>query len=361
MEGTLSAQEKKHLENAFLYPWKLHMISIGKLYASHPSHPEWQDLGLCGAWTICSDEQNKRVYLRLYDHVTRTRYFSHELYEQFEYLAPKNYFHTFESNDCIYGISFADECEAKLFHGAVLDIIRKKEYHLVPNKWTQTMRRISQFGKGKNQKPKDEVAEEISISQPRNFEHVRKDNLVSEVPKEWIYENPEWANYFKQTLNLSDNDMTDTRILFSLNAALSQFLASRESPNPVRGVSVGVNSSDNIGDPAKDNISIRNGEENVDYADPIGGDSYKIGDNISEPESKDLEIDINSSPNGDNIEKDLEIDESDDTLDDGNHIQQIPVPLPGPGTLTNAEREECNNLLAKYLARRRIAIDGDSG
>lgn len=42
-----------------------------------------------------------------------------ELYERFEYQAAAPFFHTFEGNDAVIGLSFADESDAAAFHSAV--------------------------------------------------------------------------------------------------------------------------------------------------------------------------------------------------------------------------------------------------
>jgi Wiskott-Aldrich syndrome protein len=42
-----------------------------------------------------------------------------ELYERFEYQSATPFFHTFEGNDAIIGLSFADESDAVAFHSAV--------------------------------------------------------------------------------------------------------------------------------------------------------------------------------------------------------------------------------------------------
>jgi hypothetical protein len=48
------------------------------------------------------------------------------LYENFEYLKPTNFFHTFEIHDTVAGFSFADEVEASQFYTKVFQFSNKR-------------------------------------------------------------------------------------------------------------------------------------------------------------------------------------------------------------------------------------------
>jgi hypothetical protein len=43
-----------------------------------------------------------------------------EIYQGFQYAAPASFFHIFETDDYVAGLSFADEVEAKDFFGKIL-------------------------------------------------------------------------------------------------------------------------------------------------------------------------------------------------------------------------------------------------
>jgi hypothetical protein len=47
--------------------------------------------------------------------------FSQELYQNFEYAKPRGFFHTFEMDDCVAGLSFADESDANDFYLKVIE------------------------------------------------------------------------------------------------------------------------------------------------------------------------------------------------------------------------------------------------
>lgn len=51
---------------------------------------------------------------------TRSVKFTQELYNNFEYVKPRPFFHTFETEECVAGFSFADEGEADDFFSKVL-------------------------------------------------------------------------------------------------------------------------------------------------------------------------------------------------------------------------------------------------
>lgn len=46
-----------------------------------------------------------------------------EIYENFGYEAPRDFFHSFEMDDCVAGLSFADAADAKAFYQAVVSIL----------------------------------------------------------------------------------------------------------------------------------------------------------------------------------------------------------------------------------------------
>eukprot|EP01088_Endostelium_zonatum_P019702 TRINITY_DN6943_c1_g1_i1.p1 TRINITY_DN6943_c1_g1~~TRINITY_DN6943_c1_g1_i1.p1 ORF type:complete len:360 (-),score=173.31 TRINITY_DN6943_c1_g1_i1:223-1302(-) len=53
-----------------------------------------------------------------------TPIFEQELYQNFEYSAPRPFFHTFESDDSVIGLSFADESEAEDFYSQVSSYVK---------------------------------------------------------------------------------------------------------------------------------------------------------------------------------------------------------------------------------------------
>eukprot|EP01119_Soliformovum_irregulare_P007786 TRINITY_DN2026_c0_g1_i1.p1 TRINITY_DN2026_c0_g1~~TRINITY_DN2026_c0_g1_i1.p1 ORF type:complete len:447 (-),score=124.03 TRINITY_DN2026_c0_g1_i1:24-1247(-) len=73
-----------------------------------------------GAIVVCMDRSYDSYYLRLVDMNTLGVSFEQEFYSNFLYFSPKPYFHAFETNDTIAGLSFADQREAQQFFSSVI-------------------------------------------------------------------------------------------------------------------------------------------------------------------------------------------------------------------------------------------------
>ncbi|XP_052065955.1 actin nucleation-promoting factor WASL-like isoform X3 [Mytilus californianus] len=99
---------------------------VCQLYtADPPSRQRWSKR-FCGVVCFVKDNPKRSYYIRLYDIKLGGSYdrkdaviWEQEIYNQFKYKAPREYFHTFEADDVQAGLNFASEDEAIKFKNAV--------------------------------------------------------------------------------------------------------------------------------------------------------------------------------------------------------------------------------------------------
>nr|XP_039251562.1 neural Wiskott-Aldrich syndrome protein-like isoform X3 [Styela clava] len=92
--------------------------------AQHNSR--WNKVGT-GVCCFIKDNPRRSYYIRVYNIATDQMIFEQELYNQFKYATPRQYFHTFDTNDCRAGLNFADESEADHFRRTVEEKIKAKQ------------------------------------------------------------------------------------------------------------------------------------------------------------------------------------------------------------------------------------------
>ncbi|TFY56984.1 hypothetical protein EVG20_g8717, partial [Dentipellis fragilis] len=99
---------------------KILTAALVRVYYAYPSPSAWSYAGLQGALAFVADKSKNAYFLRLVD-LTGTRgvVWEHELWEGFEYNQDRPYFHSFAGDECMIGIVFADEGEAKTLHKKV--------------------------------------------------------------------------------------------------------------------------------------------------------------------------------------------------------------------------------------------------
>jgi len=111
---TLNDFELKTVENAV--GCAVHFASMVRLYSVRSG--QWQQDGM-GAITIFTDTSANSHFLKFVDLNSKSVKFSQELYNNFEYAKPKDFFHTFEADEHVVGLSFADVMEATDFYNKV--------------------------------------------------------------------------------------------------------------------------------------------------------------------------------------------------------------------------------------------------
>jgi hypothetical protein len=109
---------------------KIHAVAVAKLYIAHPDHRNrWTYTGLQGAAVLANDLVGNAYFIKLVDVSPANRgvLWDQEVYDTFSYNQDRTFFHTFELEDCLAGLSFADEKEAKQFKKKVDE--REKNAH----------------------------------------------------------------------------------------------------------------------------------------------------------------------------------------------------------------------------------------
>ncbi|KAH0211298.1 WH1-domain-containing protein, partial [Aureobasidium melanogenum] len=96
---------------------KIHAVAVAKLYIAYPNHNKWQYTGLQGAVVLANDLVGNTFWIKMVDVSPSNRgvVWDQEIYDTFQYNQDRTFFHTFELEDCLAGLSFADEKEAKQF------------------------------------------------------------------------------------------------------------------------------------------------------------------------------------------------------------------------------------------------------
>ncbi|SMR53276.1 unnamed protein product [Zymoseptoria tritici ST99CH_3D1] len=96
---------------------KIHAVAVAKLYVAHPDRSRWTYTGLQGAAVLANDLVGNTFWIKLVDVSPANRgvIWDQEIYDTFSYNQDRVFFHTFELEECLAGLSFADEKEAKQF------------------------------------------------------------------------------------------------------------------------------------------------------------------------------------------------------------------------------------------------------
>ncbi|KAF2135844.1 uncharacterized protein K452DRAFT_209315, partial [Aplosporella prunicola CBS 121167] len=108
---------------------KIHAVAVAKLYVAYPDPHRWTYTGLQGAAVLANDLVGNTFWIKLVDisPLNRGVIWDQEIYDTFSYNQDRVFFHTFELEQCLAGLSFADEKEAKQFKKKMDD--REKNAH----------------------------------------------------------------------------------------------------------------------------------------------------------------------------------------------------------------------------------------
>ena len=120
-------QSGKNKEKNF----KVYNMTVARLYFGEQDN--WQYSGHFGAAVIVSEYPKEEdetsspyaSYICLVDLTSGAIIFTQEIYDEFMYVKAKGYFHHFETNMSIAGLSFANEEEALEFYNCVVEVTHK--------------------------------------------------------------------------------------------------------------------------------------------------------------------------------------------------------------------------------------------
>ena len=115
---------------------KIHAVAVARLYVAHPNQSKWTYTGLQGAAVLSDDLVGNTFWIKLVDISVGTSRFltgclkytdfapqpsnrgviwDQEIYDTFVYNHDRTFFHSFEIEECLTGLSFVDEKEARQF------------------------------------------------------------------------------------------------------------------------------------------------------------------------------------------------------------------------------------------------------
>ncbi|KAH6646995.1 hypothetical protein BKA67DRAFT_663353 [Truncatella angustata] len=96
---------------------KIHAVAVARLYVAYPNKSKWTYTGLQGAIVLANDLVGHTYWLKLVDISPASRgvVWDQEIFDTWQYNQDRTFFHTFELEECLAGLSFVDEKEAKQF------------------------------------------------------------------------------------------------------------------------------------------------------------------------------------------------------------------------------------------------------
>ncbi|KAM3548953.1 hypothetical protein ARSEF4850_009118, partial [Beauveria asiatica] len=96
---------------------KIQAVAVAKLYIAYPDPTKWTYTGLQGAVVLANDLVGNTNWLKMVDISPTVRgvIWDQEIFESWSYNQDRTFFHTFGLEDCLAGLSFVDEKEARQF------------------------------------------------------------------------------------------------------------------------------------------------------------------------------------------------------------------------------------------------------
>jgi neural Wiskott-Aldrich syndrome protein len=96
---------------------KIQAVAVARLYVAHPNRNRWTYTGLQGAAVLSNDLVGNTFWIKLVDVSSANRgvLWDQEIYDTFQYNQDRTFFHSFELEQCLAGLSFVDEKEARQF------------------------------------------------------------------------------------------------------------------------------------------------------------------------------------------------------------------------------------------------------
>ncbi|KAK8042166.1 hypothetical protein PG993_006689 [Apiospora rasikravindrae] len=96
---------------------KIQAVAVARLYVAFPNRSKWTYTGLQGAIVLANDLVGNTYWLKLVDISPSARgvIWDQEIFDIWSYNQDRTFFHTFELEECLAGLSFVDEKEAKQF------------------------------------------------------------------------------------------------------------------------------------------------------------------------------------------------------------------------------------------------------
>ncbi|KAI0379132.1 hypothetical protein F5Y04DRAFT_135536 [Hypomontagnella monticulosa] len=118
MPSILSEEDKETVRRVVpKHTNKIQAVAVARLYVAYPNPSKWTYTGLQGAIVLSNDLVGNTYWLKLVDVSSAGRgvIWDQEIFDSWSYNQDRTFFHTFELEDCLAGLSFVDEKEAKQF------------------------------------------------------------------------------------------------------------------------------------------------------------------------------------------------------------------------------------------------------
>jgi neural Wiskott-Aldrich syndrome protein len=121
MPSTLNSDDKAKIKRAIPKASnKIVTASVARLYIAFPSPQKWTYTGRSGAIVLARDTVGDTYFLKIVDVVGAGQIlWDQELWKGFQYNQDRTFFHSFEVEGYLMGLSFADESEAQGFYKKV--------------------------------------------------------------------------------------------------------------------------------------------------------------------------------------------------------------------------------------------------
>ncbi|KAI1339305.1 hypothetical protein F5Y15DRAFT_85012 [Xylariaceae sp. FL0016] len=96
---------------------KIQAVAVARLYVAYPNKSKWTYTGLQGAIVLANDLVGHTYWLKMVDVSPAGRgvIWDQEIFDTWSYNQDRTFFHSFELEECLAGLSFVDEKEAKQF------------------------------------------------------------------------------------------------------------------------------------------------------------------------------------------------------------------------------------------------------
>ncbi|KAF4428929.1 wiskott-Aldrich syndrome protein, partial [Fusarium austroafricanum] len=96
---------------------KIQAVAVARLYVAYPNRSKWTYTGLQGAIALVNDLVGNTYWIKMVDISSSNRgvIWDQEIFDTWNYNQDRTFFHTFELEECLAGLSFVDEKEAKQF------------------------------------------------------------------------------------------------------------------------------------------------------------------------------------------------------------------------------------------------------
>ncbi|EXJ80164.1 hypothetical protein A1O1_08306 [Capronia coronata CBS 617.96] len=96
---------------------KIQAVAVARLYVAYPNRNRWTYTGLQGAAVLSNDLVGNTFWIKMVDISPANRgvIWDQEIYDTFQYNQDRTFFHSFELEQCMAGLSFVDEKEARQF------------------------------------------------------------------------------------------------------------------------------------------------------------------------------------------------------------------------------------------------------